>query len=139
MIRSPRPWPRVRWASFRLFLRLRHQILGRRYRRLDIEHVDGVYLVVLPNVFNPVHFRTGVLLARSISDVARPLTPPRGAEPRALDMGTGSGIAAIFAARLGYRVIGVDVNPEAVRCARINALASEFGLFFAEPRTSSGS
>lgn len=76
----------------------------------------------MPNVFNPVLFRTGVFLARSIRDVARPLTPPGGAAPRALDMGTGSGIAAIVAARLGYRVIGVDLNPEAVRCARINVL-----------------
>jgi release factor glutamine methyltransferase len=37
-------------------------------------------------------------------------------------MGTGSGIGAIFAARRGYRVVAVDLNPEAVRCARINAL-----------------
>ncbi len=37
-------------------------------------------------------------------------------------MGTGSGIGAVFAARRGFRVVGVDLNPEAVRCARINAL-----------------
>ena len=45
--------------------------------------------------------------------------------PRALDMGTGSGIGAIFAARLGYQVVGVDLNPEAVRCARINVLLND--------------
>src|SRR5205823_1604642 len=45
-----------------------------------------------------------------------------GGPGRALDMGTGSGIGAVFAARAGYRVVGVDLNPEAVRCARINAL-----------------
>ena len=103
-------------------MRLRHRILGRRYRRLVIEHVDGVHLVVLPDVFNPVLFRTGVFLARSMLNVARPRSTLGGALPRALDMGTGSGIGAIFSARLGYRVIGVDLNPEAVRCARMNAL-----------------
>jgi release factor glutamine methyltransferase len=36
-------------------------------------------------------------------------------------MGTGSGVCAIFAARHARRVLAVDVNAEAVRCARINA------------------
>ena len=39
-----------------------------------------------------------------------------------LDLGTGSGIGALFAARAGCLVTAVDINPEAVRCARINAL-----------------
>ena len=39
-----------------------------------------------------------------------------------LDMGTGSGIAAIAAARRGARVVAVDISTEAVRCARINVL-----------------
>jgi len=38
-----------------------------------------------------------------------------------LDMGTGSGVQAILAAPNARRVLAVDVNPEAVRCARINA------------------
>ena len=37
-------------------------------------------------------------------------------------MGTGSGVGAVFAARLARRVVAVDINPAAVRCARINAL-----------------
>jgi HemK-related putative methylase len=37
-------------------------------------------------------------------------------------MGTGSGIGALALARAGQSVVAVDVNPEAVRCARINAL-----------------
>ncbi len=39
-----------------------------------------------------------------------------------LDMGTGSGVGAVFAARRADRVVAVDINPHAVRCARINAL-----------------
>lgn len=102
-------------------MRLRHQTLGGRYRRLVLERIDDVSLVVLPDVFNPVLFRTGVFLARS-------LPPPsvadgsRALAPRALDLGTGTGIVAIFAARRGYGVVGVDINPEAVRCARLNLL-----------------
>lgn len=106
----------------RLWLRLRHQTLGRRYRRLVLERVDGVPLVVLPDVFNPVLFRTGSFLARNIESPSPSGGGQGEGRPRSLDIGTGSGIGAIFAARRGYSVIGVDLNPEAVRCARINVL-----------------
>jgi len=120
MITAPKPAPRLR-RVWRAWLRLRHQRFGRRYRRLVLERIDGVSLVVLPDVFNPVLLRSGAFLARSVP------SPPladgsASAVLRALDLGTGSGIGAIFAARRGYHVIGVDINPEAVRCARINVL-----------------
>jgi len=38
-----------------------------------------------------------------------------------LDMGTGCGILGILAAKKARRVIAVDVNPHAVRCAKMNA------------------
>jgi len=38
-----------------------------------------------------------------------------------LDMGTGCGILAILAAQKAKRVVAVDINPYAVRCARKNA------------------
>jgi ribosomal protein L11 methyltransferase len=42
-----------------------------------------------------------------------------------LDIGTGSGILAIAAAKLGYRRIrAIDFDPEAVRVARVNAQAN---------------
>jgi hypothetical protein len=47
----------------RLWLTLRHQIFGLRYRRLTIEYIDDTALIVLPEVFNPVLFRTGECLA----------------------------------------------------------------------------
>lgn len=40
---------------------------------------------------------------------------------RVLDMGTGSGVSALLAARAGSDVVAVDVNAEAVECARANA------------------
>jgi release factor glutamine methyltransferase len=44
---------------------------------------------------------------------------------RVLDMGTGSGVSALLAARAGADVIAVDINPEAVACARANAEAND--------------
>ena len=108
-----------------MWLRLRHQILDRRYRRLVLERVDDVHLLILPEVFNPVLLRTGTFLARNVRAMVRPSSTASVADPRALDVGTGSGIGAIFAALRGYRVIGVDINPDAVRCARINVILND--------------
>jgi len=102
----------------RLYLKLRYRVLGRRYRRLVLERVGEAPFLVLPEVFNPVLFRTGPFLAQSVARLA----PPGGPGRLALDMGTGSGVGAVFAARAGYRVLAVDINPEAVRCAGINVL-----------------
>lgn len=95
-------------------------LLRRRLRRVVLEHVDGVPLIVLPQVFNPVVFRTGTILARTVA--SSPWAEPKRDDARALDLGTGSGVGAVFAARRGYRVTAVDLNPEAVRCVRTNAL-----------------
>jgi 16S rRNA G1207 methylase RsmC len=115
---------RLQRGIWRAWLRLRHQVIGRRYRRLVLERVDGVPLVILPDVFNPVLLRSGAFLARNLPAPV-PSIASESTRPRALDVGTGSGIGAIFAARLGYDVVGVDLNPEAVRCARINVLLND--------------
>jgi ribosomal protein L11 methyltransferase len=45
-----------------------------------------------------------------------------------LDVGTGSGVLAIAAARMGYRpVAGFDLDPEAIRSARANARRNRLG------------
>lgn len=92
--------------------------LVRRVARPVLERIDGVPLVSVPDVLNPVVFRGGELLARTVA--TSPLAEPSA--NRALDMGTGTGVGAVFLARRGWRVAAVDINPEAVRCARINAL-----------------
>lgn len=108
-------------ALRRVVLRVQGGFLRRRVRRLVLESWDDLSLLVLPDVLNPVVFRSGILLAEVLAKLPRPA--PHGAcAPRALDMGTGSGVGALALARAGYRVLAVDVNPEAVRCARINAL-----------------
>ncbi len=106
-------------AIVRNWLALRYRVLSRRYGRLILEEIDGVPLVVLPQVFNPVLLRTGAFMARALAHL--PFDGADG-ELSVLDMGTGSGVGAIFAARRGARVVAVDINPEAVRCARVNAL-----------------
>lgn len=95
-------------------------MLRRRLGCVVVEEIDGVPLVVLPQVFNPVLFRTGEILARCVA--SSPFAAPPSEEARALDVGTGSGAGAVFAARRGFRVTAVDLNPEAVRCVRVNAL-----------------
>lgn len=96
-------------------LPLRRAILRRRVGRLVVEYVDGLAMVVLPDVFNPAIYRTSALLMQAIDAHVR-------AGMRVLDLGTGTGVGAIRAALCGARVTAVDINPEAVRCARINAL-----------------
>lgn len=103
-----------RWLGWRFRLFHRH-----RYDRLVVERVAGRALVVLPQVFNPALFRTGAFLAEALE--AQRIPPGS----TVLDMGTGSGVGAVFAALRGARVDAVDVNPHAVRCARINALLHE--------------
>lgn len=105
-------------ALARAWLIVRHRWLGRRYGRLVVESIDGVPLLVLPEVFNPVLFRGGEMLARTIAAHSRFDQPGL----LALDLGCGSGVVSVFAARRGARVIAADINPAAVRCARLNAL-----------------
>jgi HemK-related putative methylase len=109
---------RLKAAGARYWLTLRYQWLDRRYGRLTLERVEGVPLLILPRVFNPVLFRSGVFMARAL------MHQPPESHQKVLDLGCGSGIGAIFAARSGAQVTAVDINPEAVRCTRINALLS---------------
>lgn len=117
---EPRLGRWVRFWSLR-WLKLKLPLVRRRARRLVIEPVEGRPFVVLPEVFNPALFRGGRLLAQTVA--SSPYADPDGlARPCALDMGTGSGVGAVFAAARGYRTVAVDLNDESVRCARINAL-----------------
>lgn len=99
----------------RIWLSLHYQVLDRRHGRLVIESIDGLSLLVLPGVFNPVLFRSGRIMAEVIGRLDL-------SGMKVLDLGTGSGVGALFAAKKGAEVVAVDINPDAVRCAQINAL-----------------
>ena len=72
----------------------------------------GLDLVVPAGVFVPTP--TSDLLGRAVMAEVQP-------GMRVLDMGTGSGVNAILAARGGADVVGVDINPDAVAAAQANA------------------
>src|SRR6185312_2335576 len=93
------------------WLRGRH-----RYDDFIVERVHGVPILVLPSVFNPKRLRTGEFFASQLD--VRVI----GHHAEVLDMGTGSGVCGVFAARHARRVVAVDINAAAVRCAAINAL-----------------
>jgi methylase of polypeptide subunit release factors len=88
---------------------------GAHRERERLEHVRGTPILVLPSVFNPRLLRTGAFFADIIA--AQRL----GNDGDVLDLGTGSGVCAVFAARHARRVVAVDINRAAVRCAAINA------------------
>jgi release factor glutamine methyltransferase len=73
---------------------------------------QGLKISVHRDVFAPVPYEFN-LLAKAARRELR-------ATDSVLDMGTGSGVQAILAASKAKRVLAVDVNPEAVRCAKGN-------------------
>lgn len=108
---------KVRRSFWRRLLRVRFRLFQRhRYDRLVLEWIAGKPMLVLPEVLNPGLFAPSQFLVEKLSPA---LVPPGSI---VLDMGTGSGVGAVCAAQWARRVVAVDINPAAVRCARINAL-----------------
>ncbi|MFX0117374.1 MAG: HemK2/MTQ2 family protein methyltransferase [Candidatus Hodarchaeota archaeon] len=66
---------------------------------------------VHPKVFLPLYTVTSSFLAMNLR-ISK--------SARVLDLGTGIGIQAIFAAQNAKKIIATDINPHAVKCARIN-------------------
>src|SRR4051812_30944597 len=96
-----------------------HFILKR--RRTTVTRVAGFRLTVRPTVFHPRYFLTSKFFAGFLASLD--LTGKRVA-----DVGTGSGILALAAARAGAaNVVAIDVNPNAVKAAAENAHANGLG------------
>lgn len=112
----PLRWPRLRNVLGKAMHWSQKSQIEKRYDRFALEFIHGTPIVVMPGVFNPKLLRTGEYFASQINAAVL------GDVVDVLDVGTGSGVCAIFAARLAQRVVAVDINREAVRCARINAL-----------------
>jgi len=107
----------MRWALgkvLELGMRLTHRW---RYDDNRHERVAGFSIFVLPAVANPKLLRTGAFFAEC-------LCAEELAGCDVLDLGTGSGICALAAARHARRVVAVDISRAAVRCARVNAIAN---------------
>jgi len=94
-----------------------YRLIGKhRYDNYRLEWIYDRPFMVTPSVFNPKVPRTGQFFACHLD--SRLFS--RDAD--VLDMGTGSGVCAVFAAAHARRVVAVDINPAAVRCARANTL-----------------
>ncbi len=75
----------------------------------NVIRYKGLKIAVFENVYEPAE--DTYLLADHLPE-----------EPaRLLEIGTGTGLVALTAARLGHRVTATDVNPAATACARWNA------------------
>jgi release factor glutamine methyltransferase len=77
----------------------------------------GFRLVVYPTVFHPKLFLTSEFFARFLSTIDL-------AGKTVADVGTGSGILALAAAREGATVVALDINPRAVKAATDNSHAN---------------
>jgi release factor glutamine methyltransferase len=90
-----------------------HFILKR--RRTTVVRAAGFELVVRPTVFHPRIFLTSEFFAAFVARLDL-------VGKRVADVGTGSGILALAAARAGAAsVVAVDINPNAARTALDNA------------------
>ncbi|MFX1486526.1 MAG: HemK2/MTQ2 family protein methyltransferase [Promethearchaeota archaeon] len=89
------------------FLRLLHKV----YNRPRIWKIMDRLFYVHPTVFMPHYTFTSKFLAMNLRV---------GESAKVLDLGTGVGIQAIFAAENASRIIATDINPHAIKCAKIN-------------------
>lgn len=108
---------RTAWRAIASWsLRWYYRVTGKaRYDAYRLEELQGLRIVVLPSVANPKLLRTGAFFAEQLA------AAQLRADSRVLDLGTGSGICALVAARHSRHVVAVDINTAAVRCARANA------------------
>src|SRR3989442_9595478 len=104
-------WGRVRRALQPVVLKY---WLDQRSKKFVKTRVEGFDLEIFPSVFHPKYFGSSSILANFVASL-----PLRGKS--LLEIGCGSGVVALCAARAGAEVTAVDINPEAVRCTLANA------------------
>lgn len=104
--------------------RLAFRIWSRRVRtglsRADACRLYDFDLVIDPGVLHPRHFASSRFLAAWLSRIDLK-------DRRVADIGTGSGLLALIAARAGASVVASDISPAAVECARANAARNRLG------------
>ena len=112
---------RLRQRSSRFLDRAVHYLSHRfilSRRRTAITHAAGLRLAVPPTVFHPRFFLTSEYLAAFIERLDL-------AGKHVADIGTGTGILALAAARSGAAsVLAIDINPRAALAAAENARAN---------------
>jgi methylase of polypeptide subunit release factors len=102
----------IHFLSYHLFMRRRRDAFSR---------AGGFELTVPPTVFHPGIYAASEFFVSFIETLAVK-------EKRVAEIGTGSGILALAAARSGAAsVIALDINPHAARAASDNAVANGQG------------
>ena len=83
---------------------------------------DEIAIEIDPGMaFGTGHHPSTYLVLQRLEMLFEDFFWPKGLNPSILDIGTGTGILAIAAAKLGARkVVAIDIDPEAVRVARQN-------------------
>ncbi|MEO5762338.1 MAG: class I SAM-dependent methyltransferase, partial [Vicinamibacteria bacterium] len=102
--------------------------LHRTWRRRVSPHLDhrdscalmGFHLEIPPGVLHPGHFASSQFLARHLGTLPYQ-------NKWVADIGTGSGLLALVVANKGATVTALDINPQAVTCARDNAFRNGLG------------
>ena len=77
----------------------------------EVEY-GGVALDVLPNVYAPEFFDDSLWFAKQLREIV--------GDKSLLEIGTGTGVIAVFCAKNGASVVATDINPDAVKNARLN-------------------
>jgi release factor glutamine methyltransferase len=80
----------------------------------------GFRLAIYPTVFHPKLFLTSEFFARFLATIDLQ-------DKHVADVGTGTGILALTAAREGAKSVALDINPMAVKAATDNARANGLG------------
>ena len=85
---------------------------------------DEIVIEIDPGrAFGTGHHPSTYLVLERLEELFEELFLPAGLAPVVLDVGTGTGILAITAAKLGAReVVAIDIDPEAAEVARENVL-----------------
>jgi len=111
---------------FRLFWLPLYRLWALRYiRRERVFNHAGLQLVVPPGVFHPVVFFSTPIFVSFLQNIDFQ-------RKKVLDVGTGSGLLALFAAQRGAVVTALDINPKAIETARRNAATNGLSLSVVE-------
>ena len=82
---------------------------------------QGLQLLVIPGVFHPGLFYSSGILADFISGLEL-------SGKKFLDLGCGSGLVALVAARKGAIVTATDISAPAIACTKDNAIVNKLSL-----------
>ncbi len=123
-----RPLPEEDWACvwqeyFKPF-RLGRRLVIKPSWEVYVPEPDEVVIEIDPGrAFGTGHHPSTALILERLEELFEEVFGPSGLEPYVLDVGTGTGILAIAAAKLGAReVVALDIDPEAAEVARENVL-----------------